>query len=55
MSLEASFVLVVCGAAWISPPLGLLVGGLYLGLIQVMHWRAAQADGEAPPQEGPAE
>lgn len=50
MTLDASFVLVVAGAAWVWPPLALVVGGAYLGLIQLLHWRAG---GAAPETEAP--
>jgi hypothetical protein len=39
VTLDASFVLVVCGAAWVHPALGLVVGGAYLGLLRLMEWR----------------
>lgn len=47
MTLDASFVLVVTGAAMLWPPLALLVGGAYLGVLQLLAWREGGATAPA--------
>lgn len=37
--LDASFALAVTGAAWIFPPLGLLVAAGYFGVAAWLHYR----------------
>lgn len=52
MTLDAAFVLVVAGAAMVWPPLALIVGGAFLGLLKLLEWKLSAEPGADAPTEG---